>query len=60
MNNNKKHILAILLPDVRKYASLKLKAMFSACLPVCFFEPLQRQDEQLGVMFVRQWRERDW
>ena len=28
-------------------------------LPVSFLEPLQGQDEQLGVVFVGEWREGD-
>lgn len=27
-------------------------------LPVCLFEPLQSQDQQLGVVFVGKWGER--
>lgn len=42
------------------YRHLLMKLfMLKLRLPVCFLEPLQGQDEQLGVMFVGQGRERD-
>lgn len=40
-------------------ASLGLRMLTTFCLPVCLLEPLQGQDEQLGVVFVGQRREWD-
>lgn len=47
-----------MLPGVTKHLLIKL-VVFKLDLPVRLLEPLQGQDEQFGVMFVGQWRERD-
>lgn len=47
-----------MLPAVNTHFQIKM-IMIRLRLPVCLLEPLQGQDEQLGVMFVGQWREGD-
>lgn len=47
-----------MLPTVNKHSEIK-KITIKLGLPVCLLEPLQGQDEKLGVVFVGQWGERN-